>query len=296
MQTRALGIGCLAVSLLAWLAIGVAMVIDVSNPTPATPTLAPATTLIAVVPSATSSPTASPLPTNTPTEPDTATPVPPTVTPLVAITDSPQPSPLTPLPQAGEGNSATQAATVSATGTGSTCTPPTGWIPYHVADGDTLFGFVLGSGNTITVEQIMQANCLHDRGALSVGEVISLPPGVAAKAPKIDDGPPGGTLLPAGLSRTANCPCSITVHSGWRLEQIASRIDAIPVGFTGRDFLAVTASGAPTDGFSFLSGKPASASFEGFMYPGDYTLSNSTTALQFRDMMLHQFDQAIPQQ
>ncbi len=337
MHTRTIGLGCLAISLLAWLAIGAVMVIDVTRPGPAfTPTLAPSVPVIALLPSdlpggtpdtsnLTATDTITTVPTSTEVETSSAT-LPPTITALVVLTidtsapDTPTlipPSatlaPSIPPPTLSLTSASSAAPTDSAnasaaaplslsgtiqatdTGTGTACTPPAGWIPYSVTSGDTLFGFVLGSGNKLSVEQIMQANCLSGK-LLTLGQVIYLPPGVAVNSPKIDDGPPGGTLLPPGLSRTANCPCTITIHSGWRLEQIASQIDNVPVGFTGRDFLAVTAPGAPTDGFGFLSGKPTSASLEGFMYPGDYTLSNSTTAVQFRDQMLHAFDAAIPQQ
>lgn len=174
------------------------------------------------------------------------------------------------------------------------CTPPSDWVAYSVTAGDTLFGFVLGSQGRLTVEQIAQGNCLTSK-VLTLGQVIYLPPGVAQNSPKIDDGS-GGTLLPAGLSRHAKCPCTITVHSGWRLEQIAAEIDTVPVGFTGRDFLAVTSGSAPVDGFSFLSDKPSGASLNGFIFPGTYTLDNSTTAMDFRNQALRAFDAAMPAQ
>jgi cell division protein YceG involved in septum cleavage len=174
------------------------------------------------------------------------------------------------------------------------CEAPQGWVAYTVTNGDTLFGFQLGSKNSVTVDQIMKANCLPTK-LLSLGQTIFLPPGAGQNAPKVDDGPSGGPLLPAGLTRKANCPCTLNIRAGWRREQIAAAIDAIPVGFTGRDFLAVTNPNVNVDGFGFLTRKPAAVSLEGFLYPGSYPLQNETTAQALRDMMLKAFGAAIPE-
>ena len=147
------------------------------------------------------------------------------------------------------------------------------------------------------MDAILKANCLSSK-LLTLGQVIYLPAGVGQKAPKLDDSgaASSGTALPAGLSRTANCPCTLTIRPGLRREQVAALVDSLPVGFSGGDFLAVTGPNAPNDGFAFLSSKPAGAPLEGFLYPGTYTLQNSTSALAFRDQLLAAFDATIPAQ
>ncbi len=172
------------------------------------------------------------------------------------------------------------------------CPPPTGWTTYRIKDGDTLFGFQLGADGKVDVQTIMEANCLKSK-ILMIGQVIYLPPGVAEKSPKIDD---PGAPADGGTKRAGKCPCKITVRVGIRREQIADAIDREPLSFTGAQFLAATAAGAPTGNRWFLSGKPPSASLEGFMYAGTYTLQNETTAAGFRDILLDAFGANIAAQ
>jgi hypothetical protein len=306
---RLIGIGALVGSLLVWVIVIGLVLIDVVTPPPvptplvirtlpvdltpiaAVSTIVPATN----VPSATVLASAPPLPSA----------VPATETPFLSLTASNTAAPPTDLPTA----SPTDSPIIATTGAPNTtipvianetpgCVPPAGWSAYHVIDGDTLFGFQLGSGGTITVDAIMKANCLTGK-ILTLGQLIYLPPGVGQKAPKLDDSggaAGGGTPLPVGLTRTAHCPCTAVIHLGLRREQVAALIDNLPVGFTGGDFLAVTGPNAPTAGFSFLADKPAGASLEGFLFPGSYTVQNTTSALDFRNQLLSAFDAAIPTQ
>lgn len=169
-----------------------------------------------------------------------------------------------------------------------TCTPPEGWESYTVQQGDTLFAFQLGAGragNPATVDEIMIANCL-DGTILQVGQQLYLPSGAAFNAPPSE---PVAPALPAGVSRTASCPCILTIQAGWRVEQIADQINRIPVAFSGADFLAVVGRGAPLPARDFLATVPAGSGLEGFMLPGTYTLQNDTTAVGLRDMVLDAF-------
>jgi cell division protein YceG involved in septum cleavage len=169
------------------------------------------------------------------------------------------------------------------------CPRPEGWTIYTVQEGDTLFAFQLGAGRAgqpATVSDMISANCL-DSTFLTIGQVLWLPAGAAENAPS---SAPSAPNLPAGLSRTPNCPCTITIHPGWRLEQIADEINRLPVAFTGADFLAYTRQGAPLPAREFLSSVPPNAGLEGFMFPGTYTLYNETSAEHFRDMVLSAFE------
>ena len=166
------------------------------------------------------------------------------------------------------------------------CAPPDGWERYVVQPDDTLFAFVLGAENTVTVDDLVAANCLGSR-YLSIGQVLYLPPGSAENAP------PSQPYVAPEVSgqrgpRAANCPCTISISVGWRREQVADAITASETMFTGADFLAVTGPGASAP-FDFVMDRPAGASLEGFLFPGTYTVQNDTTAEQFRDMMLNEF-------
>lgn len=258
----------------------------VTHPATVTPTQAPATS--------NPSPTASAAPpTALPTTPPTALAV-----PALSVTPSPRPIRTLPpgeavaSPPAGDTIPAPEAEAGSEPGAAPAaeaapgdCTPPPGWERYVVQPDDTLFAFVLGAEETVTVEELMAANCLSSR-YLSVNQVLFLPPGAAENAPpSVPYVPPAAV---ASGPREANCPCTITVRAGYRREEIAALVDASATTFTGADFLAVTGPGVSAP-FDFLAERPAGASLEGFLYPGTYTVQNETTAEEFRDMLLAAF-------
>jgi len=270
-------------------------------------TRVPSTATATAAPSVAPSPT--PTETHTPAPTATATPV-PTQAPSATLTHTPPPSetpapaqttlptmlpsptprdpigqtPTVPRDSAIAGEPVPTGAMDLALAAG--CVPPEGWEPYTVQQDDTLFAFQLGSGNTVTVDEIIAANCLDSR-FLSVGQQIYLPPGAAENAPPSN---PAASLGASGARgpRTPNCPCTIVIPAGWRLEQIAGAIDAAQTLFTGADFLDVVGPGVQTP-FDFTQERPPGTSLEGFLYPGTYTVQNDTTAEQFRDMLLQAF-------
>ncbi|MEP7285739.1 MAG: endolytic transglycosylase MltG [Chloroflexota bacterium] len=275
----ALVIVTLALGLCAWLIAGSVIFIDSMIVTPT----------VAVVLHPTTPPTSRPIVTLAATASSTATPSTPIPSPgliLATVTQIPQTN--TPVPP------------TATTANSQTCTTPAGWIAYTIESGDTLFGFVLGSKNTLSVEAIMVGNCLKSR-TLIIGQAIFLPPGVADLSPKIDDSSADPTSaangnLPAGSSRVAHCPCTIEVRPGWRIEQIAVAVDKTAVGFTGADFWASVVPGAATPALGILSSRPSGKSLEGYMLPGSYSLANDTSAVQFRDMMLNAFAASVSAQ
>jgi UPF0755 protein len=320
-----LGALLVAAGVVAWAAIAaMVVVLTVYAPTPTTiPTLLPATAtapVVALVPSETPPPsplTETPLPSPTvrpsatPSATLTLTEPPPgaiTATPLVLFAAvSLSATAETPIStEAASADSTADSAAPAATaevvylivtntpeGTPSAatpCTPPDGWVAYSVQEGDTWFGFQLGSNNTVNVEALLQANCTTSK-ALAIGQTVYLPPGTADAAPKIDI----DAVPPSGPSRVANCPCSLRVREGWRLEQIAAAVNRLPLGFSGQEFLAVTGANAPgLDTYGFLTSKPAGKTLEGFMFPGDYSVENTTSAVDFRNMLLNAFAAAVP--
>ncbi len=206
----------------------------------------------------------------------------PTQTPTPSLIPSIQPTTTTTLPTTTIAPTSTTAVEDSA------CTPPADWVTYTVQEGDTLFAFQLGAnraGNPASVDEIITANCLGST-FLTINQVLWLPSGAAENAPSSD---PISPDLPPGIPRDADCPCTITVRVGWRIEQIADAINRTSVAFSGADFMAVAGPGAPLPSRSFLASVPAGAGLEGFMIPGTYILQNTTTAAQFRDMMLDAF-------
>ena len=279
--------------LLAWTVVIGAVIIDTQQSvmTPTAPS--PSGTPVAERPPATPVPTVTTRPETTPipTVAPSLTPVPsptppPTTLPMFVV---PAPSLLPPTETDEPPTPIVVIVTGEPSVTPGGCAPPPGWVAYRIEEGDTLFGFQLGSEGQVDVATIREANCLQGN-LLRVGQVIFLPEGVAENSPKIDTDP---APLPGGPSRAANCPCVITVRAGLRREQIAAVIDSLPVGFSGRDFLAATAPGAATPPLWFLASKPAGASLEGFLMPGQYTVDNGTSAVTFRDMMLEAFGSAI---
>jgi UPF0755 protein len=271
-----LGLGALA-----WMAALTLVALSVRSDEDATP--AP---LVAELPTL-----AAEVVTLTPTVTRTPTPV-PSVTPTLTVTFSATPiqdtakqvSSATPAPADAEPTTGPQAVAQAQEGEG--CSPPAGWERYVVQPDDTLFAFVLGAGGTITVEDLMAANCLSSR-YLFVDQVIYLPPGAAENAPP---SVPSGPATDPGIRgpRTPNCPCTIVVREGWRREQIADAINAAQTLFTGGDFLAVTGPEVAVP-FDFAMERPPGTSLEGFFFPGTYTVQNDTTAEQFRDMLLSAF-------
>lgn len=81
------------------------------------------------------------------------------------------------------------------------------------------------------------------------------------------------------------------ILEGWRSEEVADAIDDNPYfGFSGEDFLRVTAPGAAVDpAFAEQVGLPAGASLEGFLYPDTYNLPAEVTPEMLRDTLLQTF-------
>lgn len=172
------------------------------------------------------------------------------------------------------------------------CAPPDGWQIHYVLPGETLFAYVLGSGGTISTDDLRRANCLTS-DLLQVGQPLYLPPGAAENVPSSD--PVGVPVAEQTGPRVPNCDphCAISIRPGWRAEQIAAAIDQIPVGFWGTDFLAAIGPDAALPSHGFWTSRPSGRSLEGFFYPGTYELGNEDGAADFRDMLLAAFASVV---
>ncbi|PJF35149.1 MAG: hypothetical protein CUN49_12005 [Candidatus Thermofonsia Clade 1 bacterium] len=272
-RLKALALALSAFGALTWLIVAVAVWRDLSSGTPM-PTRAPKRALLS---SATPIPLiAAPSATPTPSATPSLTPSPaPSATPsAILITATPRLEALTTSPPAQQ----------------SVCAPPEGWQPYRVQAGDTLFGFVIGAEGAVDVQTIRQANCLSS-DLLRIGQVLFLPPQAGERAPKLDD--PSDEAQ--AQTRPSQCPCTITIRAGTRLEQIAEQLDKLPVAFRGRDFLAATGPNAALPDYWFLRSKPPDRSLEGYMLSGTYTITPEMNATQFRDLILANFAANVPE-
>ncbi|MCI0710149.1 MAG: endolytic transglycosylase MltG [Chloroflexi bacterium] len=87
----------------------------------------------------------------------------------------------------------------------------------------------------------------------------------------------------------------ITVRENLRREEIAALIDATEfLEFTGAEFLAATDPEVVlANGFRERYGIPIDQSLEGFLFPDTYLLDITTTAIDFRDLMLQTFTNSV---
>ncbi|MEZ4516105.1 MAG: LysM peptidoglycan-binding domain-containing protein [Chloroflexota bacterium] len=78
------------------------------------------------------------------------------------------------------------------------CGPPQSWVRYQVQPGDTVGSLAASRGTTVAA--ILQANC-RDSEALTVGQMIFLPPGGPVSPPVV--APPVATSVPPTPGATA---------------------------------------------------------------------------------------------
>jgi LysM repeat protein len=95
---------------------------------------------------------------------------------LTILADTPTPT-LTPTPEVSS------TPTVTFTPTAEACVPerPPGWLVHTVRPGDTISTFAQRAN--VTVNTILQANCLPPGTVLSVGQTLFIPPPLATRTP-----------------------------------------------------------------------------------------------------------------
>ncbi len=98
------------------------------------------------------------------------------------------------------------------------------------------------------------------------------------------------------LTNAAARQFPLRFFEGWRLEQMAAALGALPgLAATPQDFLAVTrAGGAHPAGYTFLDGRPPNTSLEGYLFPDTYLVSPGTTAEEIVNKMLTNFQAHLP--
>jgi UPF0755 protein len=100
----------------------------------------------------------------------------------------------------------------------------------------------------------------------------------------------------AALTDASAREMSLRITEGWRLEQIGEALSTNPnLGVSASDFLALAGpSGPRTGGHSFLGDIPAGASLEGFLFPDTYLVRPGSSAADFLNKMLTNFDARLP--
>jgi UPF0755 protein len=100
------------------------------------------------------------------------------------------------------------------------------------------------------------------------------------------------------LIDSAGSHIPFTVLAGQRIEEVVANIEQGGLfNFGGQEFLALVQTGAPMDpAFAAKMGIPLGASLEGFLFPAEYILPPTITALELRDTLLENFANNVPDQ
>ncbi len=89
---------------------------------------------------------------------------------------------------------------------------------------------------------------------------------------------------------TAPAPINVTFVEGQRLEQYADELEKAGLPNGRAEFMKAVVNPANRKGFDFLSGLPADASLQGFLFPDTYRFPADVTADQIVVQMLSNFD------
>jgi len=98
----------------------------------------------------------------------------------------------------------------------------------------------------------------------------------------------GASAVIAALEAAPETPVHrVVLAEGLTAGQMAERVQAAGTGITAADYLDQVRHGTFSD--SFLSGRPAGASLEGFLFPDTYDVPAGTSAHDIVAMQLHAF-------
>jgi murein DD-endopeptidase MepM/ murein hydrolase activator NlpD len=83
------------------------------------------------------------------------------------------------------------------------CIPRSGWTPYVVQRGDTLFGIARRAG--IRLAELQTANCIPNASQILIGQVILVPPGSVIAPSTFAPGAPQQPVAPLTGSNVRDC-------------------------------------------------------------------------------------------
>ena len=146
--------------------------------------------------------------------------------------------------------------------------------------------FVIGSGESV----LSVSNRLEETGLIRSAHIfrtyllwtgldVVLQPGTYRLSSGMPASDIAHTVVSASLTEV-----TFTVLPGWRMEEIAASLPTSGLEFTPEAFLA--AASAPVNAPDFL---PVGVSSEGFLSPGQYVLSRTTSAEQLVSTLLQGF-------
>jgi UPF0755 protein len=96
----------------------------------------------------------------------------------------------------------------------------------------------------------------------------------------------------AALYRGRSARLTVTVLPGWRMEELAAYLDQAEI-MDGNLFLQQARQGTVVN-HPLLAGRPPGQSYEGYLFPGSYTLSDRATPAEFIKMMLDNMAAHLP--
>lgn len=85
---------------------------------------------------------------------------------------------------------------------------------------------------------------------------------------------------------------TVTIPPGWRVEQVATRLIAADI-IDGNQFLRLARQGTIVD-HDLLADRPPGKSYEGYLFPGTYHLSDKATPADLIRGMLDHMDRKLP--
>ncbi|MCC6177129.1 MAG: endolytic transglycosylase MltG [Chloroflexi bacterium] len=96
------------------------------------------------------------------------------------------------------------------------------------------------------------------------------------------------TALAQGASRSG---IVVTIPEGWRLEQVAQKIETLGISRSDA-FLAIVRAGSGA-GFQMAEPPPSDATLEGYLFPETYEIRKDATVRTLVEMMVRHFDRTV---
>lgn len=153
----------------------------------------------------------------------------------------------------------------------------TGSVADKLTDADLVqYGMYFETRFRLSGDELQPGTYILRRG-MSVSEIID-----AISVPSADE--PDGTVEGPGEA------IQVTFPEGLRIEEYAEAL--VDAGWQGdpAEFIDLAKHPTNKDSWDFMSGSPADASYEGFLFPDTYTIPADTAAQDIIDYLLSSFE------
>ncbi len=168
-------------------------------------------------------------------------------------------------------------------------------------DSNATVSFVIEPGETAAIV----ANRLESMGLISDAGLFTLYMRYNGIDQQIEAGDfflRGNMTMPEiaqALQKAVVQEVTVSIPEGWRAEQIAEMLDDQGI-MDGETFMAAVRSGDPValglGSYDFLSGRPANASLEGYLFPDTYRIPARAQPADLLSAMLDNFGDKVPQE